>query len=69
MSPYLAAGVGLVATGVTFIVKKVVDTDRTLAAHIVEDRAVFKNIEGHFTDLKNGQQNQTDKLDRLIERL
>lgn len=52
---------------VGYLVVKVVDTDKRLTAHIAETLAVHTGINNALSDLKNGQTNQTEKLDRLIE--
>jgi len=37
-------------------------------AHAAADAVVFKSVEQALADLKTGQRDQTEKLDRLIER-
>jgi len=45
--------------------KKTVDNIAAIKAHDTRFDAIHESL----VDLKNGQQNQTDKLDRLVEKL
>jgi len=47
---------------------QVTKLERDFAAHTAADAVSFKNIETTLLDLKNEQRDQTQKLDRLIER-
>lgn len=67
-----AAAVVLPAAG--YVVKRVIAAQvapikAALDLHAASDVLIFKNMDEKLGDLKNGQTNQTEKLDRLIERL
>ncbi len=64
IAPYALA---VVAPVTGYLTLKVLDTDKRVAAHEASDQAMFSSISTTLTDLKNGQTNQTDKLDRLVE--
>lgn len=64
VAPYALA---IMAPLTGYLAKKVIDTDKSVAAHEAADQAMFLSISTTLTDLKNGQANQTDKLDRLVE--
>ncbi len=67
MIEYLVtAVVAVLAPSVGWVVSKTIDTSAKLDAHAASDAATFKAISEHLEDLKNGQQNQTDKLDQLV---
>ncbi len=69
----LSAAVAIVAVPVAPIVsyfaKKTIDNAAAIQAHLAADTVAFQAIKDNFTDLKNGQKNQTEKLDRLVEKL
>lgn len=65
--PSMFAMVGTPIAG--YLAKKTIDSAAALKAHIAADAVAFEAIRDSFTDLKNGQQNQTEKLDRLVEKL
>ncbi len=65
----LTAGVGLLASGTGYIIKKVNDNDKQMAAHMASDLATFQALATSLNDLKVMQRDQTMKLDRLVENL
>lgn len=56
---------GAATTG--WFATRVINTASSLKAHEAADTVQFHAIAETLRDLKNGQQNQTDKLDRLVE--
>ena len=64
MLEYIVSGVLTAMIPVVgYLVNKVFDTDKRVAAHEVR----FSSFESNITDFKNEQRDQTQKLDRLIE--
>ncbi len=75
MIEYVAAGIStVVAPVVGWLISKVIDNDRRIAvqeaamdAHEKSDTIRFTGIEDLMNDLKEGQRDQSQKMDRLIE--
>lgn len=52
---------------VGWITNKVVEADKKQAAHEAADAATFESIKTTLADLKQGQTEQSHKLDRIVE--
>lgn len=65
----LTAGVGLTATGVTYLIGRVIEGDKRLAVHEETDKVALQGLNTTLTDLKTMQRDQTQKLDKLVEHL
>lgn len=63
----VSLALGAFGSALGYLIHKVLDTDRTLNAHIASDREQFKAIGDNFEDVKLEQRNQSGKLDRLLE--
>ena len=63
------AGVGVVASGTAYVVKKVLEVDKAVVAHVAADEATFAGFNKSFKSLEDGQAAQTEKLHRLVEHL
>jgi ABC-type transporter Mla subunit MlaD len=50
-----------------YIVGKIISSDKTLAAHVASDEAIFERLFVSIKDLKDDVKDQSAKLDRLIE--
>ena len=66
--PYVApvAFTTIASTGV-FFVRTMLTLNSTMIAHSASDVVMFKNIHESFGDLRQGQRDQTERLNRLIE--
>ena len=66
--PYVApvAFTTIAATG-GFFVRTMFTMNNAMIAHSASDVVMFKNIHESFVELKQGQKDQTDRLNRLIE--
>ena len=60
---------GLTVSVVVYLVRKVIDTDAKLSAHFAADLVTFEAIDENLKDLKGGQRDTNQKLDRLLEHL
>ena len=68
MIEYVASAVLVIVVPATgWLVNKVIDTDKQMAAHAASDVAQFKAITDSIMDFKDEQRDQSQKLDRLIE--
>lgn len=64
----LAALLAAVASIGGYLIAKIIATDKALSAHVAYDQAMFDRFLASFTDLKIEMRDQSQKLDRLIER-
>lgn len=65
----IPAGLTLVTAGTSYLIHKTIDLDKQMAAHVAADAQMFNHFEAGLKDLKEGQRDQTQKLDRLIENM
>jgi hypothetical protein len=69
-TPYILSGMSAIIIPSTgYMIRQTITLASKLKSHEATDAVRFENIATGLTELKNGQQNQTDKLDRLIEKL
>ncbi len=65
----VTTGAGVVVTGMTYLIGRVIDADKRLTAHEASDMEALKAIAVTLSDLKTSQRDQTQKLDRIVEHL
>ncbi len=65
----IPAALGIAVSGGSYIVHKVVELDKRLAAHSVADDIVFSGFKEDFAEVKLAQRDQTQKLDALVVHL
>jgi hypothetical protein len=66
-APALYAGFGTLGTAIVGLVVKVINTDKTLTAHIVADTTLFKSIQDAAdVQIKVGDERHEDVKDRLV---
>ncbi len=57
-----SAGVGVLSSGTVYLISKIVNLDKTLAAHVAADAVVFDGLKGGVTRIES-------KVDKIVDHL